>query len=242
MMFIEDDISFEAKFGDGSEPKKGFFSQLMAAGGRLMTGESLFVTHFINKGQRKARVAFAAPYPGTIVPINLADIRGQKVTCQRDAFLCAALGTKVSVAFNKKIGSGFFGGEGFILQQLAGDGMAFVHAGGTVIRRELHDERIRLDTGCLVAFTPEGITFDVTLVKGMKSMFFGGEGLFLAVLKGTGTVWMQSLPFSRMADRIIQSAPSAGGSNVGEGSQLTSQLTGGLIDGNGALGGLGKLF
>lgn len=147
-------------------------------------------------------------------------------TIERDAFLCAALGTKLSMTFNKRIGSGLFGGEGFILQKLEGDGMAFFHAGGAIIRRELRNERIRLDTGCLVAFTPQGIDFEVMLVPGLKSMFFGGEGLFLAVLKGTGTVWMQSLPFSRMADRIIQSAPSAGGRRVGEGSRLTGGVGG----------------
>lgn len=238
MMFIEDNIAFKAKFGDGSEPKKGFFGKLMAAGGRILTGESLFITHFINEGQNKARVAFGAPYPGSIIPVNLAKMPGQKITCQRDAFLCAAFGTKLKMTFNKKIGSGFFGGEGFIMQQLDGDGMAFIHAGGTIIRRELNNERIRLDTGCLVAFTPEGIDFDITMVKGMKSMFFGGEGMFLAVLKGTGTVWMQSLPFSRMADRIVQSAPSLGGSRVGEGNRLTGGV-GGFLDGDGRLGGGG---
>ena len=230
MMFMEEGIKFKTKFGDGSEPKQGFFKKLMAAGGRLLTGESLFITHFHNEGQGKARVAFAAPYPGNIVPLNLANLGGS-ITCQRDAFLCAAKGTKLSMTFNKRIGSGFFGGEGFILQKLQGDGMAFVHAGGTIIKRELRGERIRLDTGCLVAFT-EGIDFNITMDHGFKSMFFGGEGLFLATLQGSGTVWMQSLPFSRMADRIIQSAPSAGGRRVGEGNRLTGGF-GGLIDGDG---------
>mmetsp|Transcript_18189 Transcript_18189/g.33770 ORF Transcript_18189/g.33770 Transcript_18189/m.33770 type:complete len:471 (-) Transcript_18189:432-1844(-) len=230
MMFMEDGIKFEAKFGDGSDPKQGFWKKLMAAGGRLMTGESLFVTHFTNESQRKARVAFAAPYPGTVVPLNLADLGGA-VVCQRDAFLCAALGTKISMTFNKRIGSGLFGGEGFILQKVEGDGMAFVHAGGTIIKRQLNNERIRLDTGCLVAFTP-GIQFDIMFSPGLKTAFFGGEGLFLAVLKGTGTVWMQSLPFSRMADRIIQSAPSAGGRRVGEGSALTGRV-GDVVNGDG---------
>lgn len=248
MMFIEEGIKFEAKFGDGSEPKQGFWKNLLAAGGRLMTGESLFVTHFTNESQTKARVAFAAPYPGNIVPLNLANLGGS-IICQRDAFLCAALGTKISMTFNKRIGSGLFGGEGFILQKMEGDGMAFVHAGGTIIKREMRNERIRLDTGCLVAFTPE-IIFDVQFAPGLKTALFGkyggslrfayhsrklthsqycvsgGEGLFLAVLQGTGTVWMQSLPFSRMADRIIQSAPSAGGRRVGEGSALTGRFGG----------------
>jgi len=216
MMFMEDGIKFEAKFGDGADPKQGFFKKLLAAGGRLLMNESLFITHFTNESQQKARVAFAAPYPGNIVPVNLANQPGEAITCQRDAFLCAAFGTKLSVTFNKRIGSGLFGGEGFVLEKLQGDGMAFLHAGGTIIRRELNNERIRLDTGCLVAFTSQGITFDIMMVPGLKSMFFGGEGLFLAVLKGTGTVWMQSLPFSRMADRIVK----ASGKQVGEGSVI----------------------
>ncbi|KAG7344074.1 TIGR00266 family protein [Nitzschia inconspicua] len=208
MMFMEDGIKFEAKFGDGSTPNQGFWSNLLAAGGRLLTGESLFVTHFTNEGQKKSRVAFAAPYPGNILPLNLAHLGGA-ITCQRDAFLCAALGTKVSMTFNKKIGSGLFGGEGFILQKIEGDGMCFIHAGGTIIKRELRNERIRLDTGCLVAFTP-GIDFEIQFSPGLKTALFGGEGLFLAVLKGTGIVYMQSLPFGRMADRIIQAAQSPG--------------------------------
>lgn len=159
---------------------------------------------------------------------------------ERDAFLCAALGTKLSMTFNKRLGSGLFGGEGFILEKLEGDGMAFLHAGGTIIKRELNNERIRLDTGCLVAFTTQGINFEIMMVPGLKSMFFGGEGLFLAVLQGTGSVWMQSLPLSRMADRIVQAAPSAGGKRVGEGSRLTGGV-GDLIDGDG-LGGFGRMF
>jgi uncharacterized protein (TIGR00266 family) len=210
MMFLEDDIEFKAKFGDGSEPKQGFFKKIMSAGGRLLTGESLFITHFTNKGQKKSRVAFAAPYPGNIIPINMMGLPSQTLICQKDAFLCAAKGTKISLHFNRKIGAGFFGGEGFILQKLEGDGMAFIHAGGTVIRRELRGERLRVDTGCVVAFD-SSISFDITLVPGLKSMFFGGEGIFLATLQGTGTVYLQSLPFSRMADRIIRSAPSLGG-------------------------------
>jgi uncharacterized protein (AIM24 family) len=171
MMYMEDGIKFEAKFGDGSTPKQGFWKNLLAAGGRLLTGESLFVTHFTNEGQTKARVAFAAPYPGSIVPLNLASIGGS-IICERDAFLCAALGTKVSITFNKRIGSGFFGGEGFILQKLEGDGMCFLHSGGTIIKKELRNERIRLDTGCLVAFTP-GIDFDIQFSPGLKTALFG---------------------------------------------------------------------
>jgi len=239
MMFLDEGIDFKVKLGDGSEPKKGFFKKLLSAGGRLLTGESLFLTHFQNKGQQKARVAFAAPYPGTIIPVNLA-ATGGKIICQKDAFLCAAFGTKLAIHFNKRIGGGLFGGEGFILQKLKGDGMAFIHAGGTVIRRELRGEKLRLDTGCLVAFT-EGINFDIQFVPGLKSILFGGEGLFLATLQGTGTVWLQSLPFSRMADRIIQSAPSIGGRRQGEGSGLTGAL-GGVLDGDGFGfgGGLGR--
>jgi uncharacterized protein (TIGR00266 family) len=230
MMYLDDGIDFKTKFGDGSEPKKGFFQQLMSAGGRLMTGESLFITHFTNRGQRKARVAFAAPYPGSIVPLNMQNY-GNSIICQKDAFLCAAHGTSLKLHFNKRLGSGLFGGEGFILQKLRGDGMAFIHAGGTIIKRELRGERLRLDTGCLVAFT-EGIQFDIQLVKGLKSMFFGGEGMFLAILQGTGTVWLQSLPFSRMCDRIVQHAPSIGGGRQGEGSSLTGGF-GDVIGGGG---------
>lgn len=230
MMFMDEGIEFKTKFGDGSTPKEGFFKKLLNAGGRLLMGESLFITHFTNQGQAKSRVAFAAPYPGTILPMNLQNLNG-KLICQKDAFLCAAKGTKLSIHLNKKIGAGLFGGEGFILQKLEGDGMAFVHAGGMVIKRELRGEKLRIDTGCVVAFT-DGINFDIQFVPGLKSMFFGGEGLFLATLQGTGTVWMQSLPFSRLADRIIQSAPSAGGRRTDEGSMLTGR-TGDMINGDG---------
>jgi len=232
MMFLEDDVDFEAKLGDGSNPKQGFFGSLWSAGGRLFTGESLFVTHFRNRNPSlQRRVAFAAPYPGTIVPINMANF-GQKIICQKDAFLCAALGTKLSIHFNKRLGAGLFGGEGFILQRLEGDGMAFIHAGGCIVKKELNGQRIRVDTGCLVAFT-SGIDFQVALVKGLKSVLFGGEGLFLATLQGHGTVWLQSLPFSRMCDRIVRSAPALGGSNVGE-STLFGSDVGNTMSGNGA--------
>lgn len=215
MNYMEEDISFETKMGDGSEPDQGLMGKLFSAGKRMVTGESVFMTHFENVGASKKRVAFAAPYPGSIVPLNLAELGGQ-VICQKDAFLCAALGTKVEMAFSKKIGAGFFGGEGFILQKLQGDGMAFMQAGGTVVRKELRNETLRVDTGCLVGFT-EGVEYDIEMVKGLKSMIFGGEGLWLATLKGTGTVWIQSLPFSRLADRLIASAPDIGGSEKGEG-------------------------
>ncbi|MEC8590391.1 MAG: TIGR00266 family protein [Planctomycetota bacterium] len=218
MNYMEEGITFEAKMGDGSEPQQGFMQKMISAAGRSLTGESIFMTHFTNEGFGKRRVAFAAPYPGKIIPLDLAEIGGS-MTCQKDAFLCAALGTKVSIAFQKRLGAGFFGGEGFILQKLVGDGKAFVHAGGTVIKKELRGETLRVDTGCLVAFT-EGIEYNIERAGSLKSMFFGGEGLFLATLQGHGTVLLQSLPFSRLADRVIQHAPAAGGSNKGEGSVL----------------------
>ncbi|MDP0491767.1 MAG: TIGR00266 family protein [Verrucomicrobiota bacterium JB023] len=229
MNYVEQDITFEAKMGDGSEANEGLMGKLMAVGKRALTGESIFMTHFTHRGgSGKRRVSFAAPYPGKIIPLDLAEVGGQ-ITCQKDAFLCAAYGTKVSIAFNRKLGTGFFGGEGFIMQKLEGDGMAFMHAGGTVIRRELKGETLRVDTGCLVALSP-GIDYGIERAGNLKSMFFGGEGMFLATLQGHGTVWLQSLPFSRMADRIIKSAPSAGGSRQGEGSVLGA--LGGLLDGD----------
>lgn len=208
MNWMEEDIEYEAKMGDGSGGDEGLMGKLFSAGKRALTGESLFMTHFTNTGSNKRRVAFAAPYPGHIIPIDLAEMGGE-LTCQKDAFLCAALGTELSIAFSRKLGRGFFGGEGFILQRLRGDGMAFVHAGGTVIKKELVNDTLRIDTGCLVAFT-SGIDYDIEMVKGLKSMFFGGEGLFLATLQGTGTVYLQSLPFSKLADRIIEQVPSSG--------------------------------
>jgi uncharacterized protein (TIGR00266 family) len=228
MTYMEQGIEFESKMGDGSEPEQGFFGKLFSAGKRALTGESVFMTHFSNRGSSKSRVAFAAPYPGQIVPLDLSTLGGDLI-CQKDSFLAAALGTKVSITFNKKLGAGLFGGEGFILQRLSGDGMAFVHAGGTIIRKELRGEKLRVDTGCLVAFTPS-IQYDIERAGGLKSMVFGGEGMFLATLQGTGTVWLQSLPFSRLADRIIAASPAAGGSRVGEGSVLGG--LGGLLDGD----------
>ena len=215
MNYIEDDISFEAKMGDGSNPDEGFMGKLFSAGKRMITGESMFTTHFTNCGRGKKRAAFSAPYPGTIVPLNMAELGGE-IVCQKDAFLAAALGTSINITFNRRLGTGFFGGEGFILQKLTGDGMAFVHAGGTVVKKELQGETLRLDTGCLVAFT-KGIEYSIERAGNLKSMFFGGEGFFLATLRGTGTVWIQSLPFSRLADRVIQSAPNLGGDRKGEG-------------------------
>jgi len=218
MNYMEDGIDFEAKLGDGSKPQQGFFGKLWDAGKRAITGESLFLTHFTNRGDRKSRVAFAAPYPGKIVPLDLGQL-GNEIICEKDAFLCAALGTEVGVAFSQKLGAGFFGGEGFVLQRLRGDGLAFVHAGGTIVRRELRDQRLRVDTGCIVAFT-SGIDYSIERAGSLKSMFFGGEGLFLATLRGTGTVWLQSLPFSRMADRILASAPQLTNQTRGESSVL----------------------
>lgn len=218
MNYMDNGITFEAKMGDGSKPEGGLFDKLLDAGKRAITGESIFLTHFTNAGSGKKSVAFAAPYPGKIIPIDITKVNGE-LLCQKDAFLCAALGTEVGIAFTKRLGVGFFGGEGFILQRLRGDGMAFVHAGGTVIKKKLNNDTIRVDTGCIAAFT-SGINYDIERAGGLKSMFFGGEGLFLATLSGTGVVLLQSLPFSRMADRILQHAPSAGGNRKGEGSIL----------------------
>lgn len=225
MNYMEDGISFTAKMGDGSDANQGIMGKLLSAGSRVLTGESIFMTHFTNEGSGKRRVAFAAPYPGKIIALDLAKIGGTLI-CQKDAFLCAAMGTKVSIEFQRRLGAGFFGGEGFILQRLTGDGKAFIHAGGTVIKKQIQGETLRVDTGCLVAFT-QGINYDVQMSGGLKSMFFGGEGMFLATLSGHGSVLLQSLPFSRLADRIIQHAPSQSGSRKGEGS---------------VLGGIGQMF
>jgi len=226
MNWMEDGISFEARMGDGSEASGGLLGKLLGAGKRALTGESIFMTHFTNRGQGKRKVAFAAPYPGKIIPLDMARVGGE-ILCEKDAFLCAAFGTQVSIAFQKKLGTGFFGGEGFILQRLLGDGMAFVHTCGAIVERELRGETLRVDTGCLVAMEPT-VDYDIERAGNLKSMFFGGEGLFLATLRGRGRVWLQSLPFSRLADRILAHAPSnLGGTSKGEGS---------------VLGGLGRLF
>jgi len=228
MNYMENGITFEAKMGDGSNANEGFLGKMLSAGKRVLTQESIFMTHFTNEGQGKRRVAFAAPYPGKIIPVDMSKVGG-KLLCQKDAFLAAALGTKLGIAFNKRLGTGFFGGEGFILQNIHGDGMVFVHACGTVIKKELNNETLRVDTGCLVAFT-QGVEYNIEMVGGLKSMFFGGEGLFLATLSGTGTVLLQSLPFSRMADRILSHAPSGGGRRKGEGSILGG--LGNILDGD----------
>ena len=214
MNFMEEGIEFESKLGDGADPDEGFFGKMFSAGVRMVTGESLFMTHFTHGGSGKARVGFAAPYPGTVIPVDLSQAGGG-IICQKDSFLCAARGTKVSVTFSKKIGAGLYGGEGFVLQKLEGDGLAFMHAGGAVMRRELNGETLRVDTGCIVGFS-EGVNYSIERAGSLKSMLFGGEGMFLATLQGHGTVWLQSLPFSRLADRILAFAPSAGGGDMGE--------------------------
>jgi uncharacterized protein (TIGR00266 family) len=228
MTYMEDGISFEAKMGDGSQPDQGFFGKLLSVGKRMLTGESIFLTHFTNRGVGKRKVAFSSPFPGQIIPLHLNEFK-RAILCEKNSFLAAALGTKVSMAFNTKLGAGFFGGEGFILQKIEGDGIAFIHAGGHVVRRDLNNEVLRIDTGCVVAFE-EGIDFNIERAGNLKSMFFGGEGLFLATLRGSGAVWIQSLPLSRLADRIIASAPSIGGSSSGEGSALGG--LGRILDGN----------
>ncbi len=228
MTYMEQDIQFEVRMGDGAEADQGVMSKLFSAGKRAMTGESLFITHFTNQGRAKRHVAFAAPFPGKIIAMDLAKLGGE-ILCQKDSFLCAALGTKLDIAFQRRFGVGFFGGEGFILQRLQGDGMAFVHASGTIIERQLQGETLRVDTGCLVAFEP-GVNYNIEQAGGLKSMMFGGEGMFLATLSGYGKVWLQSLPFSRLADRIIAHAPKAGGSSKGEGSVLGG--LGRMLDGN----------
>ena len=228
MNYMEDGIAFETKMGDGSNPNEGLMGKLMSAGKRALTGESVFITHFTNNGAGKKRVSFSAPYPGQIIPLDLSQAGG-RFLCQKDAFLCAAKGTRLSIAFTKRLGTGFFGGEGFILQKLEGDGLAFVHAGGTIVKKELNGETLRVDTGCIVGFSGD-IDYSIERAGNMKSMLLGGEGLFLATLRGTGTVYLQSLPFSRLCDRILAHAPSSGGSQKGEGSVLGA--VGDLIGGN----------
>lgn len=230
MMYMSDGIQMQTVFGDGSEQtaQGGFLEQMLGAGKRLITGESLFTTVFTYLGQGKGKVAFAAPYPGKIIPLDLRDY-DNKIVCQKDAFLCAAKGVAIGVEFQKKIGTALFGGEGFIMQKLEGDGLTFVHAGGTIIEKELdYGQTLRVDTGCLVALT-QTVGYDIEFVGGVKSALFGGEGFFFATLQGPGRVWLQSLPFSRLAGRIHESAPqnNAGYSTKGEGS---------------VLGGLGDLF
>ncbi len=200
MMYMDSGIRFETKMGDGSAPNQGLMGKLLSAGTRVLTGESLFVTHFTSQGPGKQRVAFAAPYPGKIIPVDLGHLGG-KLIVQKDGFLCAALGTRISITLNRRFGSGLVGGEGFILQKLEGDGKAFMHAGGTVIERRLNNETLKIDTGCIVAYTP-GIDFNIETTGGLRSMIFGGEGIFLATLSGTGTVWLQSMPIRKLIQAI----------------------------------------
>jgi uncharacterized protein (TIGR00266 family) len=227
MMYMQDGIEMETIFGDGSQQQSGFMGALMGAGKRLLTGESLFMTVFQNRAQGKKRVAFGAPYPGKIIPVHLAEIGGE-IWAQKDSFLCAAKGVSVGIAFNKKIGAGFFGGEGFIMQRLQGDGWAFLNAGGNIYERVLASgERLRVDTGCVVAFQPT-VDFDIQFVGKIKSALFGGEGLFFATLRGPGRIWLQSLPLSRMASRIVAASKAYGGRE--QGSVLGG--LGGLLDGD----------
>lgn len=225
LMMMEDDIEMETIFGDGSKNDSGgIMSRLIGAGKRLITGESLFMTTFTNKGHQKRHVYFASPYPGEILAMDLSELNG-KIICQKDAFLAAAKGVEVGIAFQRKLGAGFFGGEGFIMQKLEGDGMAFIHAGGTICQRELAPgEKLRIDTGCLVAMTAD-VDYDIQMVSGVKTALFGGEGLFFATLEGPGTVWVQSLPFSRLASRVFAAAP-------------VSQGGGGQSSDEGGIGGL----
>ena len=225
MNWMDRGISFEAKMGDGTEPDSGIMGKLFSVGKRVLTGESIFLTHFTNIESGKKEVAFAAPYPGSIIAVDLNEVNGE-ILCQKDAFLCAAMGTNVSIAFNKRIGAGFFGGEGFILQKLTGNGLTFLHAGGTVVKKELNNQTLLIDTGCIVAFS--GLDYSIERAGNLKSMIFGGEGLFLATIKGTELSIFKA--FSRMADRILQNAPKNGGKSKGEGSILGG--LGRMIDGD----------
>ena len=234
MMFMDAGIQMDTVFGDGSQQQQGgLFGKLLGAGKRLVTGESLFTTVYTNQSAVKARVAFAAPYPGKILPMDLRQLGGTLI-CQKDAFLCAARGVSLGIHFQQKLSVGFFGGEGFIMQKLEGTGMAFVHAGGTVVKRELRQGQVLMvDTGCLVAMTPN-VNFEIQYVGKIKTALFGGEGLFFAKVTGPGTVWLQSLPFSRLASRVFAAAPQRGGSRE-EGSLLSGLGAGGLL--GGVLGG-----
>ncbi len=226
-MMMDEGIQMETIFGDGSRPNSGFLGKLVSAGKRMLTGESLFMTAFTNVGQGKKRVSFASPYPGKIIPLDLMQLNG-KIICQKDAFLCAAKGVSVGIEFQRKLGTGLFGGEGFIMEKLEGDGMAFVHAGGHVFERTLQPgEMLRVDTGCLVAYTST-IDYDIQFVGGIKNTLFGGEGLFFATLRGPGKIWIQTLPISRLASRIISYGT---GTRKEEGGMLGG--LGNLLDGDG---------
>lgn len=222
MMMMDQNVSIETIFGDGSKKGgSGLFGALGGAAKRALTGESLFMTAFTNAGTVKEKVSFASPYPGKIIPVDLSQVGG-KLICQKDAFLCAAKGVCIGIDFRKKLSVGFFGGEGFILQKLEGDGLCFIHAGGTIIKKELkHGQKLKVDTGCLVAMTKD-IKYDIEFVGGIKNTLFGGEGIFFASLTGPGDVWIQSLPFSRLASKVFASAPQLSGDQKGEGSILGS--------------------
>ncbi len=228
-MMMDDGIKMDTIFGDGSEKNSGFMGKIFGAGKRLLTGESLFMTAFYNQVGGKKKVSFASPYPGKIIPIDLTGFGG-KFICQKDAFLCAAKGVSVGIEFSRKLGRGLFGGEGFIMQKLEGDGMAFVHAGGTTARKELQaGEKLKVDTGCIIGFSKD-VNYDIEFIGGIKNTIFGGEGLFFATLTGPGVVYVQSLPFSRLANRVLALVPSNGGKSRGEGSVLGS--IGDLLDGD----------
>ncbi len=223
MLYMEDGIVFETKMGDGSQANQSILGKMFQAGSRILMGESLFMTHFTNRGNIKRKVAFAAPYPGTIKAVDLASINQNTLIVQKDAFLCAAMGTSISIHFNKKFGAGLFGGEGFILEKIQGDGLVFMHSGGVVIEKTLNNETLRLDTGCLVAYEPQ-LNFDIQSAGGLKSMIFGGEGMFLSTLSGSGKVWIQSLPISKLIQRL-----SPYGANSGK-------------ESGSVIGGLGRMF
>ncbi|ACB35595.1 protein of unknown function DUF124 [Leptothrix cholodnii SP-6] len=230
MMFMDAGIGMDTVFGDGRAQQGGLFGKLLGAGKRLVTGESLFTTVYTNNGSGKQRIAFAAPYPGKILPMDLSKLGGTLI-CQKDAFLCAARGVSLGIAIQQKLSVGFFGGEGFIMQKLDGDGLAFVHAGGTVVRRELQPgQTLLVDTGCVVAYTA-GVSFEIQYVGKIKTALFGGEGLFFAKLSGPGTIWLQSLPLSRLASRIFAAAPQTGGGGKEQGSLLGGLAAGGLLGG-----------
>ncbi len=229
-LMMDEDIEMQTLFGDGTDQDEGVFGKLLGAGKRVLTGEKLFMTAFTHRGADKAQVSFASPYPGKIIPLDLSQL-GHKIICQKDAFLCAAKGARVGIEFSKKLGRGFFGGEGFIMQKIEGDGLAFLHAGGYIVRKELVvGEHLRVDTGCLVGFTKE-VDYDIQFVKGVKNKIFGGEGLFFASLIGPGSVWIQTLPISRLSDRILSNSKGYFGKGKGEGSVLGG--LGDLLDGDG---------
>lgn len=218
-MMMDNGIKMDTIFGDGSKKNEGILGKVLGAGKRLLTGESLFMTIFANQEIGKKKISFASPYPGKVIPIDLTEYGG-KFICQKDAFLCAAKGVSIGVEFSRKLGRGFFGGEGFIMQKLEGDGMAFVHSGGTTAKKELKPgEKLKVDTGCIIGFTKE-VDYNIEFIGGIKNSLFGGEGLFYATLTGPGTVFIQSLPFSRLAGRILAAAPQGGGKDKGEGSIL----------------------